>query len=93
MSEWHDFGAEAPPAFFDVLARYYDAGLNRFLIQRFCNCFVQDFQFIWPSPFGPRDSINLYEAGYRPIRWAGAPELPPELVELVSGPADHEGQS
>lgn len=92
MTDWHTF-RDTPSDFFDCLARYYDASMNRFLIQRFTNCFVQDFQIIWPSPFpGSGNSVNLYEQGFRPILWTTIPEMPPELKDLPLGPEDYTGQ-
>jgi len=87
---WHTF-AEAPPALFDVVCRYYDAGLNKFLIQRFTNCFMQDGVLVWPSPFvGSESAIDLQKAGYRAVLWMDAPEVPSAYRELLNGPADHD---
>lgn len=67
----------AEGAFFDVIAKYWDAGLDIFLVQRFTCVFKQDNRFIWPSPFpGDSKGVDLVSAGYRPTHWAPIPEPP-----------------
>ena len=84
-TDWRSFD-RLPDTICDVLAHYYDAGLNRFLVQRFCGCIVHDFTVYWVSPFPDDDiRIDLQARGYRLFRWRPVPELPPELREVLPG--------
>lgn len=85
-----DLGDERDPAtIIDCLCRYYDAGLNRFLIQRFTGVVVHEFRFIWSPPWqGAEQRIDIEANGYRVVRWKPAPELPDDLKELLPGPSD-----
>lgn len=65
----------APNNVVDLLAKYYDAGLDRFLYRRFPDCVsVNDS---WFTPLLP-DGVSLQKAGYRPTHWMHLPELPDE---------------
>jgi hypothetical protein len=73
-----------PNDVFDVLAKYYDPTMDRFLVQRFSNCIQVNGEVIWCNPFdrfyAPERSqqpIKLIEHGYRPTHWAPIP-APPE---------------
>ena len=67
-------------AFFDVIAKYWDAGLDRFLIQRFTSVFKQTDRFIWPNPFpGEPKGVDLLACGFKPTHWMPVPEPPKEF--------------
>lgn len=91
MTEWHTMETK-PEGVFDVLARYYDAGLNRFLLQRFTGCIEDSFEIVWASPFvGDAGRVNLHQNGYRVVAWRPAPgpeDIPDWLEEFASGPKD-----
>lgn len=91
MTEWNDMTGK-PDGVFDVLARYYDAGLNRFLLQRFTGCVLVDLTIVWPMPF-PNDGGQVYleKNGYRAVAWKPAPgpeDVPEWLDAFVTGPQD-----
>lgn len=90
---WHRLDALPPEGVFDVLARYYDAGLNRFLIQRFTGCIAQDMRIMWAAPFvgTEKATVDLWANGYRPLCWKPAPskdDLPSWLEAIAPGPED-----
>lgn len=66
---------------FDVIAKYYDASFDKFLVQRFCNCFQQGGKTFWPNPFQVLDKIKvssviLEDHGFKPIMWMPLPNNP-----------------
>ncbi len=76
VSKWQPIES-VEGAFFDVIAKYWDAGLDVFLIQRFTCVFKQEDRFIWPSPFpNSIQNIDLIAAGFRPTHWMPMPEMP-----------------
>lgn len=82
----------------DVLAIRYDAALNAFTVHRFCGCVVVDGKVVWVLPFyGSKDKWVLEEVGYKPVRWAHAPNAPedlddgPEVVRMIAGPTIPKG--
>ncbi len=77
---WCDVGedmADIPNDCFDVIAKYYDAGLDQFMIVRLPGCVRVDERIIWGSPFpGDESRIDLLKHGYRPTHWRLIPEPP-----------------
>lgn len=71
---------------FDVLAKYYCAHSDKFMVRRFCDCFRQDGKTVWPNPFEITGQIKvalviLEDHGFRPIMWMPLPNNPAELPE------------
>lgn len=91
MTDWKPM-IDAPDGVFDVLARYYDAGLNRFLLQRFTGCVQVDMTILWSSPFpGDKGTVDLAASGYRVVAWKPAPgpeDIPAWLEAIAAGPKD-----
>lgn len=80
---WHAIDAEPiPNTVFDVVAKYYEATLDRFLMRRFTNCVQVDGVVLWGNPFdtlstpGGSKPIRLTDHGFRPIYWMHVPEGP-----------------
>lgn len=80
--EWHLIEKEPlPNDVFDVLAKYYDASSNKFLVERITNC-VQVDGYV-------RSMINgearfLLDCGFRPIYWMELPTPPKELEDVIN---------
>lgn len=74
MAEWRPM-ATAPNNVIDVLAKYYDAGLDKFLYRRFPDCVSVNEQFF--TLLLP-DGVSLTQAGFKPIFWMHVPDLPDE---------------
>ncbi len=91
MTDWRTLETR-PEGVFDVLARYYDPGLNRFLLQRFTNCIEQDFSIRWSTPFvNDLTSVDLASYGYRVVAWKPSPgpeDIPEWLEPIAAGPED-----
>lgn len=64
-----------PNNVFDVLAKYYDASLDKFLYRRFPDCVIVVSEIF--TPLLP-DGVSLTKAGYRPTHWRHIPDLPEE---------------
>jgi hypothetical protein len=88
---WQDIATEpVPNNVFDVLAKYYDAGLDQFLIARLTGCVQVDGRILWPEPFPtlPQPGrVDIVAAGYRPVMWAHIPDMPKALSDLPTPPA------
>jgi hypothetical protein len=71
-----------PNDVFDIIAKYYDPIMDRFLVQRFSNCIQVNGVVIWCNPFDKfcdpqrSTSIKLVEHGYRPTHWMPIPDPP-----------------
>lgn len=76
MSNWQPIET-VPNNVFDLLAKYYDAGLDRFLYRRFPDCVEVAGQFF--SPLLP-DGCSLSKAGFRATHWMDIPTLPEGIV-------------
>jgi hypothetical protein len=81
---WQSMDTLGETAYFDVIAKYYDAGFDMMLCQRFCNCFRQGGKTYWPHPFVvcqriPVGSLILEDHGFKPILWMPTPNNPKEL--------------
>ena len=68
--------ATVPNNVFDVLAKYWDAELDRFMYRRFIDC-VKTEGTIWAAS-GDKQ-VKLTAMGFSPTHWMDIPELPPEL--------------
>lgn len=90
MTDWNDMTTR-PEGVFDVLARHYEPGLNRFVIHRFANCVRQDMTIFftpWPND---AQSFDLAANGFRVLAWRPAPgpeDIPEWLDAFASGPVD-----
>lgn len=73
MPDWQPIET-APNNVFDVLAKYWDASLDTFLVRRFIDCVQVEGQIYAATVNG---QFKLVDAGYRPTHWAHIPELPP----------------
>lgn len=74
MNGWQPIET-VPNNVFDVLAKYYDAALDKFLYRRFTDCvIVNEYIFSALLP----DGVSLTKAGFRPTHWRDIPELPDE---------------
>jgi len=73
MSEWQPIET-APNNVFDVLAKYWDAPLDRFLFRRICDCVLVNGE-VYNGPDGKR----LIDCGYKPTHWMNIPELPADV--------------
>jgi len=71
MNGWQTIDT-VPNNVFDVLAKYYDASLDKFLYRRFPDCVIVNNLIL-------SNGNCLTEAGYRPMYWRDIPELPDEL--------------
>lgn len=100
QSPWRLIDDEpCPNDVFDVIAKYYDPGMDRFLMQRFTACIQVDGIVIWCNPFhkfyDPEDArqIKLIEHGFRPTHWAPFPDGPdlPMTTEPPSQPGRESG--
>lgn len=72
MSEWQPIET-APNNVFDVLAKYWDAGLDKFLYRRFIDCVKVDGEIFVGQNNGQQ---RLVECGFKPTHWMDIPELP-----------------
>lgn len=73
--EWQPIES-APNNVFDVLARYWDAALDKFLYRRFIDCVkVNDQIYIGQGDKQER----LVDHNFQPLYWMHIPELPPHL--------------
>lgn len=71
-----------PNNVFDVLAKCYDAGLDRFLYRRFTDCVIVADEIYCPLlPEG----VSLTKAGFRPTHWRHIPEMPEEVAASLRG--------
>lgn len=81
MNGWHTLAVNpVPNDVFDALAKYYDAGLDRFLYRRFTDCVIvndQIFTAILP------EGVSLAKAGYRVTHWCEIPKLPDDVADAV----------
>lgn len=77
MNGWEPI-ATVPNNVFDVLARYWDAGQDKFLYRRFADCVLVNDQICTGSL--PNVSV-LTAHGFRPEYWRHTP-LPPETLKL-----------
>ncbi len=75
---WKPIG-EITESLFDVIAKYYDAHFDKFLVKRFCDCFAQDGKICWVNPLG--GYVVLEERGFRPLMWMPLPNNPRQLPE------------
>lgn len=75
MAEWQPIET-VPNNVFDVLARYWDAGLDKFLYRRFTDCVLVDDQVCANTSNGVG---RLVDGGFKPERWMEIPSLPEEL--------------
>lgn len=66
----------APNNVFDVLAKYWDAGLDKFLYRRFIDCVKVDSEIYSGTVNG---QIKLTECGFKPTHWMDIPELPADV--------------
>jgi hypothetical protein len=77
---WQDIATEpVPNNVFDVLAKYYDAGLDQFLIARLTGCVQVEGRILWQEPFPTIPNpgrVDIVAAGYRPVMWAHIPDMP-----------------
>lgn len=91
MTDWRTMETK-PEGVFDVLARRYDAGLNRFTLHRFTSCILQDMTILLCSPWPQiNECANLEANGFRVVAWRPAPgpeDIPEWLEEFASGPKD-----
>lgn len=73
-----------PDTVFDVVAKYYDPILDRFLSARFANCIQVDDVVMWSSPFDKLYQqeklglVRLTDHGFRPTHWMQTPGGPKE---------------
>lgn len=79
-----ELSADGRDALFDVIAKYYNASFDKFMVQRFCNCFRQHDKICWPNPFDlfGRERVAcviLEDCGFRPIMWMPLPNNPMKL--------------
>lgn len=72
MNGWNPIET-VPNNVFDVLAKYYDAGLDRFFYRRFTDCVMINDQIF--CPLLP-DGVSLTKAGFKPTHWRDIPSLP-----------------
>ena len=78
MNGWQPIET-VPNNVFDVLAKYYDAGLNKFMYRRFTDCVIVVSEIF--CPLLP-DGVSLTKAGFRPTHWRNIPEIPGSLKTL-----------
>lgn len=63
-----------PNTIFDVLAKYYDATLDKMVLRRFCDCIQVDGRVAVTSV--ERTTVELINVGWFPVFWMEAPEPP-----------------
>jgi hypothetical protein len=100
QSPWRLIDDEpCPNDVFDVIAKYYDPSLDRFLLRRFSNCIQVNGEVIWCNPFDrlhePERSnpIKLIEHGFRPTHWMPIPEPPVAATVPTPAPGRESGVS
>jgi len=82
-TDWRSIDTLGGEAVFDVLAKYWEPEMDKFLYQRFCGCVQNDGVILWSHPFwklheAPKsDYVNLIEHGFKPVYWMPFPEMPP----------------
>ncbi len=74
MNAWQPIET-APNDVFDVIAKYWDAGLDKFLLRRITDCVKVDDEICASDWSG--NGKRLAEMGYRATHWMPIPE-PPE---------------
>ncbi len=75
MSDWQLIESIAPPNnVFDVLAKYWDAGLDKFLLRRITDCVQVDGEICTGS--WDDKPVRLVDRGYRATHWMPIPEPP-----------------
>lgn len=78
MSGWTNIADEPPPNnVFDVIAKYWDAGLDKFLMRRITDCVQVDGQICTGD--GSGNGKRLVDIGYLATHWMPIPE-PPEGI-------------
>ena len=77
MTNWQPIET-APNNVFDVVAKCWDAALDRFFYRRFVDCVKVDGEIV--AAVGDQQ-VRLTDHGYKPTHWMDIPELPPELKE------------
>jgi hypothetical protein len=77
---WYEAGEDfehIPNDCFDVIAKYYDAGLDQMMMARFAGCVRTDSVIYWGAPFPNNiEYVDLLKHGYRPTHWRLIPEPP-----------------
>lgn len=86
--EWQPIET-VPNNVFDVLARYWDAGLDKFLVRRFIDCVKVDEEIFAASG---DTQVKLTAMGFRPTHWMHIPELPTGAVGDREGDATGQRQ-
>lgn len=80
---WFEVGDDfeaVPNDCFDVIAKYYDAGLDQFMIVRLPGCVINDGRILWGEPFpGKPAYVDIMDLNYRPTHWRPLP-LPPVVA-------------
>ena len=64
-----------PNDVFDVIAKYWDANLDMFLIRRLCNC-VKVNDEIYIGTVDSKQQAKLTDLGYRATHWMPIPDPP-----------------
>lgn len=81
MSEWKTMDSAAETDIMHVLARYYDAHLNSFLMVDLWPCIMLEGAVIWYPPFpGNTSKVNIRDQGYAPICWCEGPKPPANFL-------------
>lgn len=89
-SDWRTMEAR-PEGVFDVLAREYDPGLNRFILRRLTNCVLEGMDILLPHPFDVGQHWSISGMGLRVVAWRPSPgpeDIPDWLDAFASGPKD-----
>ena len=78
---WFEIGDDMtsiPNDCFDIIAKYYDAGLDQMMMVRLPGCVRVDDRVLWAPPFPGRvePRIDVIEFNYRPTHWAPLPKPP-----------------
>ena len=76
MSDWQQIET-VPNNVFDVMAKYWDAGLDKFLYRRFVDCVKVNDEIYAATANG---QVKLVECGFKPTHWRHIPDLPDEIV-------------
>ena len=78
--QWHDINVDpAPNDVFDVLAKWWDATIDCFLIKRFANCIQVNGVVMWSNPlhtFPNSEPVKLTDCGFRATHWMLTPKAP-----------------